>query len=201
MGDPQSWNRYAYVENDPVNLSDPSGQGFWEDLGFAILDAFVIVFAPEALPALGFAEAGTQAEQDITISNPISLSVCFPEPCHGGGKTGSGNTGPGSGPGATRSETTGNCPTGCGSGDIPGTAGGDPGAQGPGGQGIGTPGSWGAGGDPPGALIGVNIWGRVGAAIVGAWMKVVVSPLDKLADWQDRHPISMLGHGCQRLVG
>jgi RHS repeat-associated protein len=32
VGDPQSWNRYAYVENDPINLSDPSGQGFWEDL-------------------------------------------------------------------------------------------------------------------------------------------------------------------------
>ena len=24
-GDPQSWNRYAYVENDPVNATDPSG--------------------------------------------------------------------------------------------------------------------------------------------------------------------------------
>jgi len=23
VGDPQSWNRYAYVENDPINLSDP----------------------------------------------------------------------------------------------------------------------------------------------------------------------------------
>jgi RHS repeat-associated protein len=28
-GDPQSWNRYAYVENDPIDLSDPSGQGFF----------------------------------------------------------------------------------------------------------------------------------------------------------------------------
>ncbi len=26
--DPQSWNRYAYVRNDPVNLTDPSGL-FW----------------------------------------------------------------------------------------------------------------------------------------------------------------------------
>ncbi len=42
VGDPQSWNRYTYVENDPINLSDPSGQGFWEDLGFAIADIFAI---------------------------------------------------------------------------------------------------------------------------------------------------------------
>src|SRR5690242_12396723 len=27
-GDPQSWNRYAYVRNDPVDLTDPSGR-FW----------------------------------------------------------------------------------------------------------------------------------------------------------------------------
>ncbi len=30
--DPQSWNRYAYVRNDPVNLTDPDGQ-FWGFLG------------------------------------------------------------------------------------------------------------------------------------------------------------------------
>jgi RHS repeat-associated protein len=49
VGDPQSWNRYAYVENDPINLSDPSGQGFWEDLGFAIADIFIAIFDPGAL--------------------------------------------------------------------------------------------------------------------------------------------------------
>jgi RHS repeat-associated protein len=27
--DPQSLNRYAYVRDDPVNLTDPTGQGFW----------------------------------------------------------------------------------------------------------------------------------------------------------------------------
>ena len=27
-GDPQSWNRYSYSRNDPVNLVDPSGMGF-----------------------------------------------------------------------------------------------------------------------------------------------------------------------------
>jgi RHS repeat-associated protein len=38
VGDPQSWNRYAYVENDPINLIDPSGQGFWQDLIGVIAD-------------------------------------------------------------------------------------------------------------------------------------------------------------------
>jgi RHS repeat-associated protein len=67
VGDPQSWNRYAYVENDPINLSDPSGQGFWEDLGFAIADVFLTLIPggqavlPYALGVEAGAEAGNVA--------------------------------------------------------------------------------------------------------------------------------------------
>jgi RHS repeat-associated protein len=71
VGDPQSWNRYAYVENDPINLSDPSGQGFWEDLGFAIADIFVAIVAPEALEGLGVAEGAEAARDTIDIEKAL----------------------------------------------------------------------------------------------------------------------------------
>jgi RHS repeat-associated protein len=28
--DPQSWNAYSYVRNNPVNLTDPTGAVFWQ---------------------------------------------------------------------------------------------------------------------------------------------------------------------------
>ena len=31
--DPQTWNMYAYVNNNPVNLTDPTGKGIWSTLG------------------------------------------------------------------------------------------------------------------------------------------------------------------------
>jgi RHS repeat-associated protein len=30
-GDPQSWNRYPYGRNDPINVTDPSGKSWWDD--------------------------------------------------------------------------------------------------------------------------------------------------------------------------
>jgi RHS repeat-associated protein len=70
VGDPQSWNRYAYVENDPINLSDPSGQGFWADLGFAIADIFAtILLGPGIDPALTAAEAGAESAT-VTVLTP-----------------------------------------------------------------------------------------------------------------------------------
>jgi len=31
-GDPQSWNRYPYGRNDPIDVTDPSGKSWWSDL-------------------------------------------------------------------------------------------------------------------------------------------------------------------------
>ena len=33
MGDPQSWNGYAYVGNDPLNYTDPTGEGIFGLIG------------------------------------------------------------------------------------------------------------------------------------------------------------------------
>jgi RHS repeat-associated protein len=30
---PQTWNMYSYVTNNPLSYTDPSGMGFWSDLG------------------------------------------------------------------------------------------------------------------------------------------------------------------------
>jgi len=40
VDDPQTWNRYAYARNDPINLEDPSGQGFGSWLAGILEDIF-----------------------------------------------------------------------------------------------------------------------------------------------------------------
>lgn len=53
--DPLSWNRYAYVENDPINLTDPSGKGFWSWLVrifTAIVELAITFFSGGSVPAI-----------------------------------------------------------------------------------------------------------------------------------------------------
>jgi RHS repeat-associated protein len=57
--DPQSWNRYVYVRNDPINLTDPAGLSWltwlFRGLGaiFAVLSIFNFGFGPLAKLFLG----------------------------------------------------------------------------------------------------------------------------------------------------
>ncbi len=63
--DPQSWNRYAYVENDPINLVDPSGKSLLTD----VLEALSIVL--DAWTGGGATEILGEV---IQISNLASLT-------------------------------------------------------------------------------------------------------------------------------
>jgi hypothetical protein len=46
-GDPQSWNRYPYGRNDPIDVTDPSGKSWWSDLLIGVEVGAAIFFAPE----------------------------------------------------------------------------------------------------------------------------------------------------------
>jgi RHS repeat-associated protein len=46
-GDPQSWNRYPYGRNDPIDITDPSGKGWLKDLLIGVGVGAAIFFAPE----------------------------------------------------------------------------------------------------------------------------------------------------------
>jgi hypothetical protein len=54
--DPQTWNAYAYVGNNPLSYTDPSGLGFWSDfldiLGIGLDIAGILTLDP-ALDELG----------------------------------------------------------------------------------------------------------------------------------------------------
>jgi RHS repeat-associated protein len=53
--DPQSWNRYAYARNDPINLIDPSGKSVLSDILEALSIILAAIFPPSAavdIPAL-----------------------------------------------------------------------------------------------------------------------------------------------------
>jgi RHS repeat-associated protein len=117
VGDPQSWNRYAYVENDPINLSDPSGQGFWSDLFNAIFDFFAML-GGASTSGSGFGDGNT-----ATCANPVCIESTSMTPIFLPGPGGTG--GPGSGGGVGGQGGTGQ---GQGNGGPTSNPGGGPGA-------------------------------------------------------------------------
>ena len=49
-GDPQSWNRYPYGRNDPIDVTDPSGKNWFHDLLYGI-DGLLYALAPFTMGA------------------------------------------------------------------------------------------------------------------------------------------------------
>jgi RHS repeat-associated protein len=82
-GDPQTWNGYSYVGNNPVNYTDPDGLGFWSILGDIFDQFFTLGFG------VGIGDSAPWNEQ-IPISgslsgDPLNLGGVF-----GGGDAGGG---------------------------------------------------------------------------------------------------------------
>jgi RHS repeat-associated protein len=78
--DPQSWNRYLYSRDDPVNMSDPSGQhSFWYWLAKVFEIAAAVILGVEFLdPALAwtFNSAGEVVPSILTqIDNGLSVAA------------------------------------------------------------------------------------------------------------------------------
>jgi RHS repeat-associated protein len=63
--DPQTWNRYAYARNNPVNVADASGKS-WVSILLDILSVALPIALPEAFPAV-FSFSGS----DLWFVGPI----------------------------------------------------------------------------------------------------------------------------------
>jgi RHS repeat-associated protein len=76
--DPQTWNRYAYARNDPIDITDPSGQSWWSWLIGALSAALTMVL-PEIDPALFAFLDGSSASENVatgfTFSDGISVDA------------------------------------------------------------------------------------------------------------------------------
>lgn len=70
--DPQTWNAYSYVRNNPLTLTDPSGECFW--CWFApVLDVVAVLTAQPEI--FGFTAAVTSAASASTIATAASIGA------------------------------------------------------------------------------------------------------------------------------
>jgi RHS repeat-associated protein len=90
--DPQSWNRYPYGRNDPIDIADPSGQSWWSpflDLGIMIgMDLL-----PELEPAWFGWMAGGESEADILATGGSNPGHVIGLPTRGAAETAAGGAG------------------------------------------------------------------------------------------------------------
>jgi RHS repeat-associated protein len=78
--DPQSWNRYVYVRNNPVNITDPTGQ-FWLFKLFGALIAILgVLLRIPALVQLGLNIAGVGFALPGNLSTSPGTPPTFPDP-------------------------------------------------------------------------------------------------------------------------
>ncbi|HEV8414604.1 MAG TPA: RHS repeat-associated core domain-containing protein [Bryobacteraceae bacterium] len=77
IADPQTWNGYSYVGNNPLTYTDPSGECFWCILGGAVLDAIGALTGQGELVAIGQTIAGIGGASSIAggIIGDISSGV------------------------------------------------------------------------------------------------------------------------------
>ena len=78
VGDPQSWNAYTYALNDPIDLTDPTGEISLKKIFGGIATAIVSAILPPAGPLVAAATLGI----DIATGNPPSgpPAVAIPSP-------------------------------------------------------------------------------------------------------------------------
>ena len=78
-GNSQSYNRYSYCANNPLNATDPSGYSFWKDWGgpvLGIIVAVVVTFATGS-PYLGGLAGGFVSGFSGSLLNGGSLGDAF----------------------------------------------------------------------------------------------------------------------------
>jgi RHS repeat-associated protein len=76
--DPQSWNRYPYGRNDPIDVTDPSGKSWWSSLLIDIGVAVAAAFLPEAIAAIFPAADDVDAAQAALASGNVAESSFVP---------------------------------------------------------------------------------------------------------------------------
>jgi RHS repeat-associated protein len=91
-GDPQTWNAYVYVGNNPLSYTDPDGLGFWSSL-LGILGQFFGGSGGLGSPQLGAPVPWGRGPEVWNERAPIG-SVSPGGGLNTGGVFGSGNTGP-----------------------------------------------------------------------------------------------------------
>jgi RHS repeat-associated protein len=72
-GDPQSWNRYVYVRDNPINMADPSGLSWLSIFFKALLNLDPNIFNPLTSPISPSGSDNPWSELDNVLQPPMRL--------------------------------------------------------------------------------------------------------------------------------